>query len=380
MQLLHTLQKLYPTLKDAHLQGRYVTMPHIKESTFYRHYLSSKSVLGLSVQEKPIELFTAGSGAVKILMWSQMHGNESTTTKAMADLFNFLKQDHDIAETILSHCTLYGIPILNPDGALCYTRENANGTDLNRDAQNRSQPESRLLRELFDKITPDFCFNLHDQRSIYGVGNIEKSAVVSFLSPAQDQEASITPTRQKSMQLIVAMYTMLREIIPDHIGRYDDTFNLNCVGDTFQSAGVPTLLFEAGHFKNDYQREKTRSFIFYALVQCLYTIAGGFIDNYSYKMYFDIPENKKSFFDILITNIPYIYESGKKEPIALGIQYEEVLMQNTIEFLPLIQKKGDLHGYYGHNLLNYKKEEDKNLIMSTKNLIKILYPFLKSSG
>jgi hypothetical protein len=38
------------------------------------------------------------------------------------------------------------------------------------------------------------------------------------------------------------------------IGRFDDSFNLNCIGD-FSSNGSSTLLFEAGHFEGDYQRE-----------------------------------------------------------------------------------------------------------------------------
>jgi hypothetical protein len=33
--------------------------------------------------------------------------------------------------------------------------------------------------------------------------------------------------------------------------------------------GVPTLLFEAGHFEGDYQREITRKYIFIALISSL---------------------------------------------------------------------------------------------------------------
>ena len=68
-------------------------------------------------------------------MWSQMHGNESTTTKALFDVFNTLISNNPIIKHILNACTLYIIPILNPDGAEAYTRVNANAVDLNRDAQ-----------------------------------------------------------------------------------------------------------------------------------------------------------------------------------------------------------------------------------------------------
>ena len=66
------------------------------------------------------------------------------------------------------------------------------------------------------------------------------------------------------MEVIAVMNDALQNIIPNQVGVYDDAFNLNCVGDTFQSENVPTILFEAGHYANDYAREKTRSlFIFH---------------------------------------------------------------------------------------------------------------------
>jgi murein tripeptide amidase MpaA len=54
--------------------------------------------------------------------------------------------------------------MLNPDGADMYTRLNANEVDLNRDSQNLTQPESKVLREIFDLFQPHYCFNLHDQQ------------------------------------------------------------------------------------------------------------------------------------------------------------------------------------------------------------------------
>jgi hypothetical protein len=58
----------------------------------------------------------------------------------------------------------------------------------------------------------------------------------------------------KAIDLIAGINTVLQRYIPGQIG-IDDSFNLNCIGDTFQAMGVPTLLFEAGHFEGDYQRE-----------------------------------------------------------------------------------------------------------------------------
>ena len=88
-----------------------------------------------------------------------MHGNESTTTKALFDLYKYI-EDHKetkFVNTLLAMCTFTFVPMLNPDGAEAYTRINANKVDLNRDAQDLSQPESLILKELYTNIKPDYC-------------------------------------------------------------------------------------------------------------------------------------------------------------------------------------------------------------------------------
>ena len=77
----------------------------------------------------------------------------------------------------------------------------------------------------------------------------------------------------------------LQKHIPDQVGRFDDSFNANCIGDQFTLLGVPTILFEAGHYPNDYYREYTRKMIFVALIsglQHIYenVIVGDKIANY----------------------------------------------------------------------------------------------------
>ena len=46
---------------------------------------STAKTIGYSVQKRPISMVSIGNGKSKILLWSQMHGNESTTTKALFD-------------------------------------------------------------------------------------------------------------------------------------------------------------------------------------------------------------------------------------------------------------------------------------------------------
>ncbi|CAM4308199.1 M14 metallopeptidase family protein [Zobellia roscoffensis] len=347
----------YYSIKEKSVSGRYVVngqvLDFIEEN---RDSLSIKTI-GKSVQGREIKSIQLGSGSQKILMWSQMHGNESTTTKAVLDFVNFLNKESSSALQILNSCTLLIIPILNPDGAEAYTRINANEIDLNRDAQNRSQPESVVLRDVFDSFQPDYCFNLHDQRTIFNVGRTPMPATVSFLAPAHDAERSISKTRGVSMQLIVAMNNLLQEMIPGQVGRYDDAFNANCVGDSFQMLNVPTILFESGHYPEDYERERTREYIFHAICKAVVTIAENNIDTFEQDNYFEIPENGKLFFDVLIKNAQII-DLELTNGDSIGVLYTEVLKDNKVAFEPRIEKKGSLEGYYGHKTYNCLNEDD----------------------
>ncbi len=335
--------------KEAGLSHRYITLNHIEPLLKNLPKSVAISSVGTSVEDRHIYALTLGHGSKRILMWSQMHGNESTTTKAVFDVVNSLTAQNS---NILEACTLCIVPILNPDGAQRYTRENANGVDLNRDAQDHSQPESKALRQLFDDFKPHFCFNLHGQRTIFSAGSAANPATVSFLSPAQDEACTVTKTRQVAMSLIVEMAKMLQALIPDQVGIYDDTFNINCVGDTFQSLNVPTILFEAGHFKDDYDREEVRKFIYFALHHVLSYISENETTTSNYADYFDIPENKKLFFDLIIRNAKTA--QGMHD---IAIQYKEQLVDHKIHFIPEIKKITELGSFYGHNELDAEGQE-----------------------
>jgi hypothetical protein len=347
------LNKFHKTCKETSLFHRYITLQHISSllKKLEHHFdirIIGQSVLGLSIHAIKI-----GTGNHKILMWSQMHGNESTTTKAVFDLCNlFAENDHDKVRNILKSCTIAIIPMLNPDGAKAYTRLNANGVDLNRDAQKLSQPESKILRSFFNDFKPDFCFNLHGQRTIFSAGSNNLPATISFLAPAQDERCTITENRKKAMEIISAMNVILQGQIPNQVGIYDDAFNINCVGDTFQTQNVPTILVEAGHYTNDYPREETRRLVFQSLLTALNYIATTKITGDSYKPYFDIPENEKLFYDIIIRNA-----SVNSQIQDIGIMYQEKLIKNKVEFIPVVEKISNLKSFYAHRKINANKNE-----------------------
>ncbi|UZO79972.1 peptidase M14 [Aquimarina sp. ERC-38] len=341
-------KQTYPLLHQKYMEprmcGRYINYEIISPLIEQHSGMFLKQEVGTSEGGIPIDMLTIGSGEFKILAWSQMHGNESTTTKAFFDFLNFLADsDNKDAQGILKNCTIYFIPMLNPDGSNAYTRVNGNQVDLNRDAKNLSQKESISFRKTVERIQPDFAFNLHGQRTIFSAGDTNVPASISFLSPAADKERSLTPSRKVAMQLIVEMNKVLQEFIPNGVGRYDDGFNDNCTGDTLAIMNVPTILFEAGHYPKDYKREYTRKLIFYALLIGITTISNQSYKTIDEQRYFSIPENGKNFNDILIRQV-YL----KEKLVDIAIQYEEQLYGKQLQFIPKIVKIGNLENLFGH--------------------------------
>lgn len=156
------LKELFLEHRESGLYHRYITNKSIAPLLSGLNDFAEVEVLGHSVLGSPIHGIKVGHGGKKVLMWSQMHGNESTTTKALFDLLNTLKNAGSTFSHILNNLTLFIIPILNPDGAAAYTRVNANKVDLNRDAQNLTQPESKVLRKAFSDFKPHFAITCMD--------------------------------------------------------------------------------------------------------------------------------------------------------------------------------------------------------------------------
>ncbi|MFD2835173.1 M14 family zinc carboxypeptidase [Christiangramia antarctica] len=357
-------EEAYLTQKYSGIKGRHLHAGHLKKFLNCLDDSFQKIEIGNSVEKESIFRIQFGEGNIKILAWSQMHGNEATTTKAVFDLFNFfnLEPKNKLVEFLKKSIIIYVIPILNPDGAKNYTRFNANKIDLNRDLQELSQPESVILKEQYHKIQPDFCLNLHDQRTIFSAGDKKEPATLSFLTPSRNEERSIDESRKASMGLIASINAELQKWIPGKVGRYDDAFNINCAGDTFQSLNTPTILFEAGHFPKDYSREETRKYVFKAIITCLFKIAQNSDLKKDYKKYFEIPENAKLFNDILIRN----YElKGKRKDIS--IQFREELKNNQIKFVPVIDSIENDLLKYGH--LEINAETDNVQIITEDKII-----------
>lgn len=308
---------------------------------------------GRSVEGRPVYLVKYGSGPVKVLLWSQMHGDEPTATMALLDLFNFLSasDEFDSVRSLLrEELTLYFLPMLNPDGAEEYQRRNAIDIDINRDALRLQTPEGRLLKAVRDEVDADWGFNLHDQSRYNSVGLSPGEATFAFLAPAFDSAKSVNETRKNAMQLIVTMNRWLQQYIPGQVARFDDTFEPRAFGDNMQRWGTRTILVECGGLDGDPEKQKIRKLHFGMLVLALEAIASKSYEAHSIQSYNDIAYNNRRLFDLIIREVRV--EKGGKSFIAdLGFQRNEHSFDSHRRFYysGTISDFGDLSTHNGYD-------------------------------
>ncbi|MFQ5536798.1 MAG: M14 family zinc carboxypeptidase [Gemmatimonadota bacterium] len=258
--------------------------------------------VGESAEGREIRMITFGRGPVTILLWSQMHGNESTASMALADVARFFHDwpDHPLARRIAAGATVHMIPMLNPDGAQRFRRRNAQGIDINRDARRLQTPEGRTLKAVRDRLEPDFGFNLHDQNAAVRVGDSDRGVAIALLAPAFNQARDVDTKRHRAMQVASLIVQAIRPLVGDHVAKYDDTFNPRAFGDLMGKWGASTVLIESGAWENDPQKQYLRRTNFIALLSALEGIATGRYARYDPHSYQSLVYNGRRMPDLLI--------------------------------------------------------------------------------
>ncbi|MFD0779253.1 hypothetical protein ACFQZF_13030 [Flavobacterium myungsuense] len=90
------LEFIFSKYKVETLQGRYITLNDIAPVLNKLNTENQLAIEGYSVLKNPIYSYQIGAGKIKIFLWSQMHGNESTTTKALFDFLNLLQSNSNL--------------------------------------------------------------------------------------------------------------------------------------------------------------------------------------------------------------------------------------------------------------------------------------------
>jgi hypothetical protein len=311
--------------------------------------------LGESVEGKSISSMSWGDGQTKVMLWSQMHGNESTATMSLFDLFNFLEGKNDghdeLRKLLKNQLDLKFIPMINPDGADAFKRRNALDIDLNRDAISQISPEAIILKKARDDFEPEFGFNLHDQQIYYNVVNTPKQASISLLAPAYNYETEINEVRARAMQTIAGMNELLQELIPGQVGKYDDAFEPRAFGDNIQKWGTSTILIESGGYLGDPEKQYIRKINFMIILNALHQIATKGYEQYTTEQYFAIPDNGFQLMDLIINEMQ-VKVNEKWFPLDLAIRRRE--SENTAGYFMsgLVEDVGDMQVFFGFETLD----------------------------
>lgn len=130
--------------------------------------------LGYSVNGRPIDCLRFGEPAEakkKIWVIARQHPGESMGSFFAEGFCETLAdEDHNMAQQLLHHATVYVVPIMNPDGvARGHLRTNAAGTDLNRAWESPSKeasPEVLCVLNKMDEIGCDMFLDAHGDEAI----------------------------------------------------------------------------------------------------------------------------------------------------------------------------------------------------------------------
>lgn len=309
--------------------------------------------LGYSFEGREIVKLKWGIGSVKILMWSQMHGNEPTATLALLDLFNLfnIEFQNPIIQKLYSSVSLSIIPMLNPDGAQRFQRRNALGIDLNRDALALQSPESNILKTAADRIKPTWGFNLHDQNPRYTVGNSGKVSAVSLLAPAFDADRNDNPVRLRAKKLCGIIADDVESRIGKHVGKYSDEFGPRCFGDNMQKWGISTVLIESGGWASDLNKDKIRELNFFAFLTSFLSIIDNSVDEASVSRYEEIPFNGALLTDVKFQNVRLLWsEDVRPIHVDLAINYVPMmdLLSGKEKLIGVVSELGDMRSLKAH--------------------------------
>jgi len=253
---------------------------------------TTRMEIGRSVEGRTLYAVDFGHGPVRVVLWSQMHGDEPTATLALADLIRYVVENADdpLVARLHERLTVVAIPMLNPDGAQRGRRENARGIDVNRDARRQVTPEARALAGVHARLSPHFGFNLHDQAP--RVGEDGRSVAISLLAPPHEPNRSDMPTRTRAKLLAAVMRVAADSLVDGRVTRYDDAFNGQAFGDAMQSWGTSTVLVETGSWEGDADKEYLRQVNFVLLLVALDAIATGSFEHADVHEYDSLPGNR----------------------------------------------------------------------------------------
>jgi len=324
---------------------------------FWRAVSRSASRSGLRTEEigrsmlgREIRSVTFGTGPVTVLLWSQMHGDESTATMALADIFRFLAEGEGNAlrERLRKNLTIVFVPMLNPDGAELFQRENAVGIDINRDARRLATTEARALKGVRDKLKPQFGFNLHDQGARTRAGTTGAQAAIALLAPPHNDSRGYNDVRSRARLVAATIARTLAQEIPGRVAKYDDSFNPRAFGDLMQQWGTSTVLIESGALPRDPQKQRLRALHVGAILLALDAIGTREYASADPEAYEALPYNTGGANDLLILGGQIVLPGQAPILADIAINYDDPVARTGGR----VRDVGDMQGSLAIDTVN----------------------------
>jgi hypothetical protein len=280
--------------------------------------------VGRSVEGRPIHLLKMGSGSRRVLLWSQMHGDEPSATPALLDVARYLaaNREEPAARRILDELTLLMVPMLNPDGALRYERRNAQAIDVNRDALSLVTPEGQLLKALRDRFQPMLGFNLHDQNRRTAVGDTRVLASIALLAVAGDPPGTVTPGRRRARRICSALVAALAPFVPGGIARYDEDWSPRAFGDNLTAWGTPVVLIESGGLLPGRPLTDLTRLNFVGLITALRDLAEDDAKRHDPAVYEALPRNETGAWSDVVLRGGQVVQPQALEPYRADVAFD----------------------------------------------------------
>ncbi|MDZ7338494.1 MAG: M14 family zinc carboxypeptidase [candidate division KSB1 bacterium] len=95
-----------------------------------------------------------------VMVFAQQHGDEPSGKEALLMLVHELCTG--ASPRAYAHLNLILVPMVNPDGNEAHTRRNSRHVDLNRNHAILTEPETRILRSLFNRHAPHVTLDVHE--------------------------------------------------------------------------------------------------------------------------------------------------------------------------------------------------------------------------
>jgi len=282
--------------------------------------------IGESIEGRPLRRVDFGHGDVVVLAWSQMHGNESTASRALVDVSHFLatRPNDPLVQRLDSNLHIVFVPLVNPDGASRFVRHNAIGVDINRDARRLATPEARALKQVRDETDAVWGFNLHDQNVRTRLGDSGRDVLISLLAPPPGP-GQTSPANQAARRVCSLLADALEPIVNDQVARYDESFNPRAFGDLMTRWGTSVVLIESGGEMADPNKDRLRRANYLGLLAALDAIATGAWKNADPQRYLDLPLNSPWVYDLIVREASIVLPGRAPVRADFAIDFDDTL-------------------------------------------------------